>query len=118
MFTPYQIYLNSLNTMTVTELKAECKQCGLSNYSRLNKAALVELLESDTNQAYFEPLQPILTPLPDVEYQPIKRSLPYSISSQIKQGFWKQGKFYSNRIVSTTQGKGICKRELVKSGAY
>lgn len=101
--------------MTIIELKAECKLRNLSGYSRLNKAALIELLESDTNQAYFEPLQSILTPIADVEYQPIERSLPYSIPVQIKQGFWKQGKFYSNRIVSTTQGKGISKRVLVKA---
>lgn len=101
--------------MTIIELKAECKQRGLSNYSRLNKAALIELLKSDTNQAYFEPLQPILTPIADVEYQPIEPSLPYSIPVAIKQGFWKQGKFYSNRIVSTTQGKGISKKVLVKA---
>jgi hypothetical protein len=114
MFTVYQTYLNSLKTMTVAKLKSECKLRGLSGYSRLNKAALIELLKSDTNQSYFEPLQPILTPIADVEYQPIERSLPYSIPSQIKQGFWKRGKFYSNRVVSTTQGKGVYKRELVK----
>ena len=114
MYTTYQVYIQTLKTMTIIELKAECKLRGLSGYSRLNKTALIELLESDTNQAYFEPLQPILTPIADVEYQPIERSLPYSIPSQIKQGFWKQGKFYSNRIVSTTQGKGIGKRELIK----
>jgi Rho termination factor, N-terminal domain len=116
MYTIYQIYIQTLTKMTVTELKLECKQRGLSGYSRLNKAALIELLESDTNQAYFEPLQPILTPLPDVEYQPIERSLPYSIPVQIKQGFWKRGVFYSNRVVSTTQGKGLGKRKPVKVG--
>lgn len=115
MFTAYQTYLNSLTKMTIIELKSECKLRGLSGYSRLNKAALIELLESDTNQAYFEPLQPILTPIAEVEYQPIQRSLPYSIPVQIKQGFWKQGKFYGNRVVSTTQGRAIGKRELVKT---
>lgn len=79
MLTVCQTYLDSLTKMTIFELKAECKLRDLSGYSRLNKAALIELLESDTNHAYFEPLQPILTPIADVKYQPINRSLPYSI---------------------------------------
>jgi len=39
--------MNSYDTMKVTELRAECKRRELKGYSRLIKAALIDLLEAD-----------------------------------------------------------------------
>jgi hypothetical protein len=112
--TTYALYISSLsNCLTVKQLLLEAKDRGLSNYSRLNKAALIQLLKSDTNRSQFERLEPLNYPLVAnkpakvINQKPVEVSRKYSIPSHIKQGFWKQGVFYPNRVVSSTQGQGI-----------
>jgi hypothetical protein len=112
----YALYISSLSTMTVKQLQAEAKDRGLSGYSRLNKATLLELIKNDTNKSQFEKLKPLNYPLvledkPKLEVKnPVESSRKYSIPSHIKQGFYKQGVFYRNRVVSTTQGQGMAVR--------
>lgn len=112
----YALYIQSLSAMTVKQLHLEAKDRGLSGYSRLNKAALVQLLKSDTNRSQFERLEPLNYPLvaaktpKAVIQKPVEISRKYSIPSHIKQGFWKQGVFYPNRVISSTQGQGIAVR--------
>jgi hypothetical protein len=109
----YAIYISSLSTMTVKQLLSEAKDRGLSGYSRLNKVALIQLLKLDTNRSQFERLEPLDYPLvtvkiPEVTNQkPVEVSRKYAIPSLIKQGFWKQGVFYPNQIISSTQGQGV-----------
>jgi hypothetical protein len=113
----YALYISSLSAMTVKQLLNEAKDRGLSGYSRLNKAALIQLLKSDTNRSDFERLEPLKsdrlvsdkTPV-IVNQKPVEVSRKYSIPSLIKQGFWKQGVFYPSRVVSSTQGQGIAVR--------
>ena len=55
-----------MNTMSLVELKALCKERGLSGYSNKNKAALLELLaptEAGTNLIIDPPLAPAPAPL-------------------------------------------------------
>jgi hypothetical protein len=109
----YALYISSLSIMTVKQLLLEANDRGLSGYSRLNKAALIQLLKSDTNRSDFERLDPLNYPLVADKkskvsnHKPVEVSRIYSIPNHIKQGFWKQGVFYPNRVVSSTQGQGI-----------
>jgi hypothetical protein len=109
----YAIYIDSLSSMTVKQLLIEARDRGLSGYSRLNKAALIQLLKLDTNRSQFECLEPLNYPLVVVKttkvtnQKPVEISRKYSIPIHINQGFWKQEVFYPNRVVSSTQGQGI-----------
>jgi hypothetical protein len=112
----YAIYISSLSTMTVKQLQLEAKNRELSGYSRLNKAALIQLLKADTNRSQFERLEPLNYPIVTskpakvVNQKPVEVSRKYSIPNHIKQGFWKQGIFYPNRVISSTQGQGVAVR--------
>lgn len=112
----YALYISLLSAMTVKQLLLEAKDRGLSGYSRLNKSGLIQLLRSDTNQSYFEQLELLNFPLVAIKthvvanQKPVEVSRKYTIPSHIKQGFWKQGVFYPNRIVSSTQGQGLAVR--------
>jgi hypothetical protein len=112
----YAFYISFLSAMTVKQLLLEAKDRGLSGYSRLNKAALVQLLKSDTNRSQFERLEPLNYPLVSVKtpevinQKSVEVSRKHSIPSHIKQGFWKQGVFYPSRVISSTQGQGVAVR--------